>query len=161
MKSVTSTSGNFWMSAFNVWSIIKIMTGPNNFIDKNPENEENQFKNLSHDKSEVTITSCRLIFDLIGDLSSEFRTGLWWYPDDNLQFKEKFNKQGIPSHEWIQRCRFSSETQIYVCVLGTARQGSWGSMLGFHCVFRFPGLCSCSANFQLALNTVRGVSARI
>ena len=44
------------MSALNVWSIIKIMTGPNIFIDKNPENEENQFKNLSHDKSEVTNT---------------------------------------------------------------------------------------------------------
>ena len=28
------------MSALNVWSIIKIMTGPNNFMDKNPENEE-------------------------------------------------------------------------------------------------------------------------
>ena len=25
------------------------MTGPNNFIDKNPDNEENQFKNLSHE----------------------------------------------------------------------------------------------------------------
>ena len=65
------------MSALNVWSIIRIMTGPNNFIDKNPENEENQFKILLHDKSKVTNTSCRLIFDLIGDSSSEFRTGLW------------------------------------------------------------------------------------
>ena len=35
------------MGALNVWSIIKIMTGPNNFVDKNPENEENQFKNLT------------------------------------------------------------------------------------------------------------------
>ena len=65
------------MIALNVWSIMKIMTGPNNFVDENPENEENQIKNLSNDKSKVTITSCRLIFDLIGDLSSEFRTGLW------------------------------------------------------------------------------------
>ena len=65
------------MSALNVWSIIKIMTGPNNFIDKNPETEENQFKNLSRNKSKVTNTSCRLIFDMISDFSSEFRTGLW------------------------------------------------------------------------------------
>ena len=65
------------MSALNVWSIIKIMTGPNNFIEKNPENEKNQFKNLSHDKSKGYHTSCPLIFDLTGDLSSEFRTGLW------------------------------------------------------------------------------------
>ena len=34
-------------------------------------------------------------------------------------------------------------------------QSSWGFILGFHCVFRFPGFCSFSANFQLALNTVR------
>ena len=61
------------MSALNVWSLIKIMTGPNNIIDKNPENEVNQFTNLSHDKIKVTITSCRLIFDLI----AEFRSGLW------------------------------------------------------------------------------------
>ena len=54
-----------------------MMTGPNNFIDKNPKNEENQFKNLSRDKSKVTNTSCRLIFDLIGDLASEFIYGLW------------------------------------------------------------------------------------
>ena len=65
------------------------MTGPNNLIDKNPENEENQFKNLLHDESKVTNPSCRLIFDLIGDLSSEFRTGLWRYPDDNLQYSLK------------------------------------------------------------------------
>ena len=56
------------MSALNVWSIIKIMTGPNNLVDKNPENEENQFKNLSHGKNKETNTCCRLILDLIGDL---------------------------------------------------------------------------------------------
>ena len=30
------------------------MKGPNNFRDKNPENEENQFKNLSHEERNVT-----------------------------------------------------------------------------------------------------------
>ena len=38
---------------------------------------------------------------------------------------------------------------------GQPDRGLGGFMLGFHCVFRFPGLCSFSANFQLALNTVR------
>ena len=33
-------------------------------------------------------------------------------------------------------------------------------MLGFHCIFRFPDICSFSANFQLALNTVPHASAR-
>ena len=56
------------MSALNVWSIIKIMTGPNNLEEKNPENEENQFKNLSHGKSKETNTCWQLILDLIGDL---------------------------------------------------------------------------------------------
>ena len=30
------------------------MTGPNNFIDINPENEENQFKNHSHEERNAT-----------------------------------------------------------------------------------------------------------
>ena len=49
------------------------MTGPNNFIDKNPEIEENQFKNLSHEERNVFKSAAD--FDLIGDLPSEFRTG--------------------------------------------------------------------------------------
>ena len=51
------------------------MTGPNNFKDKNPEIEENQFKNLSHEERNVIKSAAD--FDLIGDLPSEFRTGLW------------------------------------------------------------------------------------
>ena len=51
------------------------MTGPFNFIDKNPVIEENQFKNLSFDERNVIKSASD--FDLIGDLSSEFRTGLW------------------------------------------------------------------------------------
>ena len=51
------------------------MTGPNNFIDKNPEIEENQFKNLSREKRNVIKSAAD--FDLIGDLPSDFRTGLW------------------------------------------------------------------------------------
>ena len=51
------------------------MTGPNNFIDKNPGIEENQFKIFLHEDRNVIKSAAD--FDLIGDLSSEFRTGLW------------------------------------------------------------------------------------
>ena len=73
------------------------MTCPYNFIDKNPKIEENQFKNLLHEERNVIKSAAD--FDLIGDQPSEFRTGLWLFTDDNLQFKEKFNKQGILCHE--------------------------------------------------------------
>ena len=109
------------------------MTGPNKFIDKNPGIEEIQFKNFSHEERKIIKSAAD--FDVIGDLPSEFRTGLWWFTDNNLQFKEKFNKQGILCHEWIQQCRFSTGTQIYVCVLGTGGLGvlCWGFIvyLGF------------------------------
>ena len=106
----------------------------------------------------LTNTSCRLIFDLIGDLSSEFRTvacGDIWTTTYSLK------KSSISMEYQVMNESNDLDFQIYVCVFGTARQGSWGSMLGFHCVLRIQGLCSCSANFQLALNTVWRVSARI
>mgnify|MGYP001803374563 CR=1 FL=1 len=51
------------------------MTGQNNSTDKNHEIEENQFKNFSHEERNVIKSVAD--FDLIGDLPSEFRTGLW------------------------------------------------------------------------------------
>ena len=62
------------MSTLNVYSILKVMIGQNNFKDKNPEIEENQFKNLSHEERNVIKLAADS--DLIGDLLSEFRTGL-------------------------------------------------------------------------------------
>ena len=55
------------------------MTGQNNFIDKNPENEENHFKNISHEERIVTksaadsyltwLVTCHLNFELTcGDI---------------------------------------------------------------------------------------------
>ena len=109
------------------------MTGPNKFIDKNPGIEEIRFKKFSHEERKIIKSAAD--FDVIGDLPSEFRTGVWWFTDNNLQFKEKFKEQGILCHIWIQQCRFSTGTQIYVCVLGTGGFGvlCWGFIvyLGF------------------------------
>ena len=49
------------------------MTGPNTFIDKNPQMEENQFKNFSHEERNFIKSAAD--FDLIGDLPSKIRTG--------------------------------------------------------------------------------------
>ena len=51
------------------------MTGPNKFIDKNPGFEEIQFKNFSYEERKIIKSAAD--FDVIGDLASEFRTGLW------------------------------------------------------------------------------------
>ena len=92
---------------------------------QNPENDENQFKNLSPDKSKVTKTNCRLTFDLIGDLPSEFRNGLWWYPDDNLQFKEKFNEWEYQVMNESNGVDFLLRLKFMAVFWG---QGLWGFM---------------------------------
>ena len=126
------------MSALNVWSIIKIMTGPYNFIDKNPENEENQFKNLSHDKCKVTNTSCRLIFDLIGSISREYQV---MNESNNVDFLLRLKSMSV---FWGQPDRgLGVLCWEFIVYLG------------------FQAFALGSANFQLALNTVRSVSARI
>ena len=52
-----------------------MMTGPNDFIHKNPGIEGNQVKNVSHGEGNVIKSAADL--DLINDLQSELRTGLW------------------------------------------------------------------------------------